>query len=156
MDYRKIEIDKTNDNDKLELLLIKIATWHNLTPNLWISNYKVSGKDIDETVNRIKGTRNEDLFLAIAEEQNNVQGFIWAYKSEKVQDSVMILSLYTAEEHRGEGIATKLKSLLEEWCKLEGIRTIETTVHYKNSSMITLNQKLGYVPGMLYMTKILS
>ncbi len=67
----------------------------------------------------------------------------------------MILSLYTEEDRRGQGVATNLKSLLEEWCKLEGIRTIETTVHYKNSSMITLNQKLGYVPGMLYMTKTL-
>ncbi len=156
MDYRKIEIDKTNDNDKLDLLLIKIARWHNLTPNLWISNYKASDKDIDETVNIIKSTRNEDLFLAVAEDdQNNVRGFIWAYKSERVQDSVMILSLYTEEDHRGQGVATNLKSLLEEWCKLEGIRTIETTVHYKNSSMIALNQKLGYVPGMLYMTKTL-
>jgi len=156
MDYRKIEISGINDNDKLDLLLIKIARWHNLTPGLWLSDYKASDKDIDETVSRIKNTLNKDLFLAVAEdEQKNVQGFIWAYKSEKAQDKVMILSLYTAEGHRGQGIATSLKSLLEKWCRFEGIRTIETTVHYKNRGMITLNQELGYVPGMLYMTKTL-
>lgn len=156
MNYRKIEINETDDDDKLDLLLIKIARWHNLTPKLWINNYKVSDKDIDNTVNRIINTRNKDLFLAIAEDdQNNMQGFIWAYKLEKVQDSVMILSLYTAEDYRGQGIATNLKNLLEEWCRLEGIKTIETTVHFKNKSMITLNQKLGYAPGMLYMAKTL-
>ncbi len=156
MDYRKIEISGINDNDKLDLLLIKIARWHNLTPELWLSDYKASDKDIDETVSRIKNTQNKDLFLAVAEDdQKNAQGFIWAYKSEKAQNKVMILSLYTAEGYRGQGIATSLKRLLEEWCRLEGIRTIETTVHYKNRSMITLNQELGYVPGMLYMTKTL-
>jgi len=156
MNYRKIEINETNDDDILDLLLIKIATWHNITPKLWINNYKASDKDIDNTVNRIKNTRNKDLFLAIAEDdQYNMQGFIWAYKLETVQDSVMILSLYTAEDYRGQGIATNLKNLLEEWCRLEGIKTVETTVHYKNKGMITLNQKLGYSLGMLYMTKTL-
>ncbi|WP_313340149.1 GNAT family N-acetyltransferase [Sedimentibacter sp.] len=156
MNYRKIEINGINDDNKLDLLLTKIAKWHNLTPKLWINNYKASNTDIDETVRRIKNTRNKDLFLAIAEDdENNIQGFIWAYKQEKVQDSVMILSLYTEEDYRGQGIATNLKNLLEEWCRFEGIKTIETTVHYNNNSMIALNQKLGYAPGMLYMTKTL-
>lgn len=156
MHYRKIEVNGINGDDKLELLLIKIAKWHNLTPKLWINNYKASNTDIDETVRRIKNTRNEDLFLAVAEDdQNNIHGFIWAYKQEKAQNSVMILSLYTAEGCRGQGIAINLKNLLEEWCRFEGIKTVETTVHYSNSNMIALNKKLGYVPGMVYMKKTL-
>lgn len=156
MNYKKIEIYGINDDNKLDSLLMEIAKQHNLTPKLWTNNYKASDKDIDEAVKRIKNTGSNNLFLAIAEDdKNNMQGFIWAHKQEKVPDSVMILSLYTSENYREQGIATNLKSLLEEWCRLEGIKTIETTVHYNNSSMIALNQKLGYTPGMLHMTKTL-
>lgn len=154
MNYRKIEFDNDNIDKKSELLLIQIAKWHNLTPKLWIPDYKISTTEIEETILKIQDTRNEDLLLVIAEdEQGHTQGFIWACKQEKPQDSVMILSLYVTEDYRGQGVATNLKVLLEEWCRLEGIKTIETTVHYKNNSMMALNQKLGYIPGMVYMTK---
>jgi len=115
MNYRKIEIDNgINDDNELDSLLTQIAKWYNLTPKLWINNYKASNADIDETVRRIKNTRNKDLFLAIAEDdKNNIHGFIWAYKQEKIQDSVMILSLYTSEDCRGQGIATNLKNFVK-------------------------------------------
>lgn len=156
MKYRKIEIDEININKKLELNLIQIAKWHNLAPKLWIPNHKVSGADIDETVEKIKNTKAEDLFIGIAEDdQDNIQGFIWALKQEESQDSVMILSLYVSKSYRHHGVGTNLKLLLEEWCRLEGVKTIQTTVNYKNNSMLMLNQKLGYTPGMVYMTKTL-
>lgn len=156
MNYRKAEFYGSNIDKNEELLLKQIAKWHNLTPRLWIPNYKISTVDIEETIQKIKNTKKEDLFIAIAEdEQRFIQGFIWACKQEKPENSVMILSLYVTEENRVQGIATNLKLLLEEWCRIEGIRTIETTVHYKNNSMIALNKKLGYNPGMIYMTKIL-
>lgn len=155
MNYRKIDFDNVNGKE-LELLLLQIAKWHNLIPKLWIPDYKVSELNIKETVQRIKNTKKEDLFLAIAEDkQGCIQGFIWACKQEKPQDSVMILSLYVTEDYRGQGVATNLKMLLEEWCRQEGIKAIETTVHYSNNPMIELNKKLGYTPGMVYMTKTL-
>jgi len=151
LNYRRIEI---NDSEQSEYLLNKIAVWHNLTPKLWISDYKARAEDIEETIQRIRNTKKDDLFLAIAEDaQGQVQGFIWANKQEKPKDSIMIMSLYVTEENRGQGIATKLKILLEEWCRHKGIKTIETTTHYTNHNMIALNKKLGYVPGMVHMTK---
>jgi len=93
--------------------------------------------------------------MVTEDDKGKVQGFIWAYKQEKPQDSVMILSLYVTEDYRGQGVATELKVLLEEWCRFEGIKTIQTTTHYTNDNMIALNQKLGYVPGMVHMTKTL-
>lgn len=156
MNYRRIEINNSNVDRELNLLLKQIAKWHNLTPKIWRPDYKVSIADIEETVQKILNTKNEDLFLTIAEdEEGNMQGFIWAYKQDEPQDTVMILSLYVEESHRGYGIATKLKVLLEEWCKHRGIKTIQTTVHYKNIDMLSLNKKLGYVPGMINMTKTL-
>ncbi len=156
MNYRKIELHTSNNDEKLEMLLAQIAKWHNLTPKLWISDYKASAEEIEETIQRIKNTKNDDLYLAVAEDdEGHVQGFIWAHKQEKSKDSVMILSLYITENYRGHGEATNLKVMLEEWCRCEGIKTIQTTVHYSNSSMLALNQKLGYVPGMVFMTKTL-
>lgn len=155
INYRKIEINE-NDDDKVDLLLTKIAKWHNITPKLWRDNYKVLENDIEETVNRIKNTQNKDLFLAIAEdEHDDLQGFIWACREEEVPYSILILSLYTTEKYRDHGVATNLKTMLEEWCRLEGIKTIESTVHYTNKRMIDINQKLGYVPEMVHMKKIL-
>ncbi|MFA5523406.1 MAG: GNAT family N-acetyltransferase [Tissierellales bacterium] len=156
MNYRKIELDISNNDEKLEELLSQIAKWHNLTPKLWISEYRTSAEEIEETVQRIKKTKNEDLYLAVAEDdEGHVQGFIWASKQEKPKDSVMILSLYITKEYRGHGTATNLKFMLEEWCRREGIKAIQTTVHYSNSNMLALNQKLGYIPGMVFMTKTL-
>lgn len=152
MNYRKIEFNDTST----ESLLYQIAKWHNLTPKLWRPDYRVSNEDIEKTVQRIRNTKNNDLFIAIAEDDHGkIQGFIWAHKQEELQDSVMILSLYVTEDYRRCGVATKLKGLLEEWCQLEGIKIIQTTVHYNNHSMIALNQKLGYIPGMVKMTKFL-
>ncbi|MCQ1531335.1 GNAT family N-acetyltransferase [Lutispora saccharofermentans] len=156
MNYRRIELNGSNNDKKTDMLLMQIARWHNLTPKLWIPDYKASAADIDETIQRIKNTKREDLFIAVAEDdQGQAQGFIWACKQEKPKESVMILSLYTAEGCRRHGAATNLKALLEEWCRLEGIKTIQTTVHYNNSNMMALNQKLGYIPGMVNMTKTL-
>jgi len=156
MNYRKIELKDSSNDKELDLILTQIAKWHNLTPKLWNPDYRVSDADIEKTVQRIKNTKNEDLFLAIAEDnKGQAQGFIWAYKQEKPKDSIMILSLYTTEEYRRCGVATNLKELLEKWCQIEGIKKIQTTVHYNNPNMMELNQKLGYIPGMVYMTKTL-
>ena len=135
-------------------MLHTIAMWHNLTPKLWRPDYRVSDKDIEETIARIKNTSSEDLYIAVAkDDEGQPQSFIWAVKREKSKDTAMILSLYTTDKYRGQGIATKLKELLEEWCRSEGIKAIQTTVHYDNRKMLELNQKLGYIPDMVYMTK---
>lgn len=154
MNYRKIDFDGRGSDEKLETLLMQIAKWHNMTPKLWIPDYKPSMEDIEETKEKILNTKDEDLFIAIAEDnQGNIQGFIWAYKQEDIKDTVMISSLYVTGNYRKYGVATNLKALLEEWCSLEKIKVIQTTVHYKNTSMLTLNQKLGYIPGMVNMIK---
>ena len=154
MNYKRINFDDGDINHKSKAILIQIAKWHNMTPKLWMSDYRASEADIEETILRILNTKNKDLFIAVAEdEQGNLQGFIWAYKQEEPKDTVMILSLYITENYRKYGVASNLKMLLEEWCRLEGIEAVQTTVHYTNTKMLALNQKLGYIPGMVNMTK---
>ncbi|MGI5998566.1 MAG: GNAT family N-acetyltransferase [Lutispora sp.] len=120
-------------------------------------DYEPTNEDIEQTVERIRNTKDEDLFITVAEdEKGQAQGFIWAYRMEESSDCVMILSLYVAEEYRRQGIATNLKVMLEEWCSSQGVKTIKTTTHYNNKNMIELNKKLGYVPDMVQMSKTLS
>lgn len=136
-----------------EEVLFQIAKWHNLTPKLWLSDYIVSEKDVSETVNRIKDTPHDDLFIEYAEDSSDgVVGFIWANRMDD-KNKVMIMSIYVTEEHRNKGIAKTLKEKLETWCGNEHVTEIHTTVHYKNINMIELNEKLGYEPGMVSMIK---
>lgn len=135
-------------------ILMKIIKWHNMTPKLWIPEFKVTEHDADRTLKRIETTADEDLYIGICKTENNqIIGFVWAFKQEQPKDSVMILSLYVEENYRKQGIAVELKKKLEEWCLKEGVKQIQTTVHYTNKKMISLNERLGYEPGMLYMTK---
>ncbi len=136
-----------------EDVLFQIAKWHNLTPKLWLPDYKVSEKDISETINRINDTPKEDLFIEYALDSNDVVvGFIWAYRMVD-KNKVMIMSIYVNEEYRNKGVAKTLKEKLEVWCRNERVDEIHTTVHYKNTNMIKLNEKLGYEPGMVSMVK---
>lgn len=157
MNYRKIDFFAGEMDKESQSLLMQIAKWHNLTPKLWVPNYKAYETDIEETIKIILDTEKEDLFIGIAEdEQGKIQGFIWVDRQKECKDKVMILSLYVTEDHRKYGVATNLKMLLEEWCRAQGIKSIRTTVHYTNHNMLVLNQKLGYTPGMVNMTKNLT
>ncbi|GAU77526.1 GNAT family N-acetyltransferase [Fusibacter sp. 3D3] len=157
MDYSRLtNLNNIEHKDITGTYLEQIATWHNQTPKIWVPNFQASREDIEKDIQRIQQTNPKDLFLGIAvDTTHTLQGFIWAYKQEKPEDSVMILSLYTSKTHRKKGHATQLKLLLEAWCKDEGIKTIETTVHYTNSKMLELNKKLGYTAGMVSMRKTL-
>ncbi|MDH8679739.1 GNAT family N-acetyltransferase [Fusibacter bizertensis] len=149
MNYSKVSLE---DSD-IEQILLKLSKWHNLTPKIWTENYVASDEDIKETIERIKSTKNSDLFLGIARDEDDITGFIWGQKQENPENSVMIQSLYVEKRYRNIGVASKLKKNFEVWCQSEGINSIVTTVHYKNKNMLELNRKLGYEPGMVYMRK---
>ncbi len=141
-----------NPND----LLRQIAIWHHQTPRLWMPDYEASETSLQKSMKKIINTEPEILYLAIAEDElKKPLSYIWAYKQANVEDGVMILSLYTAPETRKQGVATVLKKMLEDWCRSEGINTIQTTVHYNNKKMLALNEKMGYSPGMVNMSKSL-
>ena len=149
MNYRIIEV-KTESQVTLKL----ISKWHNLTPKLWIPEYKITEEDILSSINDMTNTPSKNLFVAVAEnDYKEIRGFIWGKRQEADNNSVMILSLYVENESRNLGIASGLKHELEKWCKKECIDTIETTVHYTNEKMIELNKKLGYTPKMVRMIK---
>lgn len=144
-------IRKINGEDSA---IHQIAVWHNQTPKQWDATFIATDENIQKTIERIKNTTEDVLYLAVAEDCGLApQGFIWAYKMADQPGQVMILSLYTAPLFRGQGVATALKNSLEDWCRAQQIHTIQTTVHYENTPMIALNKQMGYIPGMVTMTK---
>lgn len=127
----------------------KLATWHNLTPQLWLEDYYPTDDEIENTIKRMI---TNPCYIGVAEDED-VVGFIWA---EKHEDHVMIVSLYIDEQYRKQNVASHLKKDLETWCLKEGIEKIKTTVHSKNKNMLALNEKLGYESKMIHMEKKLS
>jgi len=139
-----------------ELILNQIVKWHNMTPKLWIEDYKPTEEDLKETIKRIVETEKSDLYLGIAQDDlDELVGFIWAYRKCDDEKSVMIMSLHVEPEYRNQGIASHLKKDLESWCREIGVHSVETTVHFDNKNMLELNQKLGYNAGMVCMKKML-
>lgn len=149
--YKRLMVDESEAT--LETIN-QIATWHNEIPRIWMPNFEATHDDRLKTIQRIINTEAKDLFIAVAEDSySKPVGYVWAYKMDEPTDSVMILSLYVIDELRKQGIATTLKNMLETWCNEKQIKTIQTTVHYKNKRMLELNEKLGYAPGMVNMSK---
>lgn len=142
MEFRKI--------NKEDVHMSKIAYIHNQTPKAWIKGYQVKEEDVQNTLKRLQREEQENVYVAVAEEKGKLLGFIWG---EKTADKFMILSLYTEPAFRKQKIATKLKEMLEEWALENEISVIQTTVHYTNQNMISLNEKMGYRPGMVWMEK---
>jgi GNAT superfamily N-acetyltransferase len=127
-------------------LVRKIAYWHNLTPKLWLEEYKVTDEDVLESYKRMM---DKECYIGIAAD-DEAFGFLWAEASD---GGYMILSLYIKEAYRKQNHATKLKDDFEKWCRQKGIEKIITTVHYKNKKMIALNEKLGYSAKFVNMEK---
>ena len=134
-------------------VLRQIAKWHNLTPKIWMPDYRMTEQDIEDAVSRMVNTDPSDLFLMTASHESQPIGFIWAYKQAPEKKSVMILSLFVLEAHRNSGVARQLKEALETWCAEENVEEIQTTVHFTNEKMLRLNESMGYKPGMVNMTK---
>lgn len=142
-----------NEHDLQELKFI--ADVHEQLPAGWIAKYEVNQEDIDKTFHRLITKQHANrIFCAIIEHEQKIISYIWAEISEKSQAVVDIMSLWTDEDYRRQGVATVLKIELEKWAKLQpNVKMINTMVSKKNSKMIELNEKLGYEINYYRMTK---
>jgi len=55
-----------------------------------------------------------------------------------------VRALWVHPDHRGRGVATKLKELAETWARAMGSAFMDTNVRVANERMIALNTKMGY------------
>lgn len=135
---------KLNENDLKEFNFI--AKIHESLPGAWIDNYTIDDEEVKITLKGlVEKHKTNDILCYIAEKDSKIISFIWAEINKSNLETVDIISLWTDEEYRGQGIASSLKIELEKWAKLEtSAKSISTTVSAKNKSMINLNRKLGY------------
>jgi ribosomal protein S18 acetylase RimI-like enzyme len=55
-----------------------------------------------------------------------------------------VRALWVHPDHRGRGVATRLKELAETWARAKGATFMDTNVRVTNERMIALNTKMGY------------
>lgn len=81
----------------------------------------------------------------IAEEDGKIVGYLGIGRShlEKLTH-VAKLTVGVLEDHKRQGIATKLIKFAEKWAKEKGVKRLELTVVTKNKPAVTLFQKTGF------------
>lgn len=85
-------------------------------------------------------------FLLIAEESNNVVGYIWAEKGRMnriLHTAYIVVGIREAYQH--QGIGTKFFRELDEWAQENGIVRLELTVECANTAARHLYEKNGFV-----------
>jgi N-acetylglutamate synthase len=94
--------------------------------------------------------KGEQTFLAI-EQGGDIQCCGMARRD---GDHVGIFSMYTAENQRGMGLATRLVGRLVEWGKMRGAHTAFLQVDVANESAIRVYGKFGFKPRYRYWHRI--
>lgn len=123
-----------------------IAKIHESLPAAWIDNYAIDNIEIEKTARRLKDRHTtNDIFCSVVEDNDEIIAFIWAEINEEDNKILDIISLWTSQNYRRKGIATRLKLKLESWAKAQtDAKKISTTVSSNNKNMVQMNQKLGY------------
>lgn len=52
--------------------------------------------------------------------------------------------LYVHPDHRGQGVARRLKLEGEDWLRTQGARQVVTEIDAKNERMLAINRKAGF------------
>lgn len=123
-----------------------IAEVHESLPAAWIDEYVVVPGAVEQSSERLaEKHKTGEIACLVAENSGEIVAFVWGEVHEQDKEILNIISLWTKPQHRGQGIATELKLMLEDWGKAEtSAKKIVTTVSASNRGMVHLNQKLGY------------
>lgn len=123
-----------------------IAEVHESLPAAWVNSYVVEAEEVEKSLARlVEKHKRAEIVCFVAEKDGEIVAFVWGEVSEQDNKALDIISLWTKPEHRGKGLATQLKLMLEAWAKTERkAEKIVTTVSAANGGMVQLNLKLGY------------
>lgn len=123
-----------------------MAEVHESLPAAWIDHYVVEPRAVELSfAYLVEKHKVGEIACFVAESNGEIIAFVWAEVHEQEKEVLNIISLWTKPQYRGQGIATKLKLLVEDWAQAEtSAKKIVTTVSARNRNMVQLNQKLGY------------
>jgi len=117
----------------------------------------------DENLTRfrefLEGLSKEDENQVLAYEINGrVVGFLMFLKQARSmlrlkRSRAMITDLYVEEEHRGQGIASKLLERCLQYLKSLGVEEVRVNVLVDNAPAISLYRKTGFIDHMILMSR---
>ena len=101
--------------------------------------------DIERTREMIKSIQNANDFLFVAEEANELIGFILASRgnANRIKHRAYVVMGIRREFH-GRGIGSKLLNELDRWALSQGIHRLELTVMVHNVAAKSLYEKCGF------------
>ncbi len=83
--------------------------------------------------------------IFIAEEQNEIIGFIVGAASKGIRYKEGLLDIYIKEEYRGKGIGTLLMDTMFEWFRKEDCRSVMINAYADNKLALDFYKKYGMV-----------
>ena len=149
MEYKIV--DNIEEAKKCDDLLTELV----MSERKYDSNVKETYK-VNNYFTRMYNSDNNALICAVID--NNIVGFIYGFlkyeKGDFVKESVgFIDALYVKDEHRKQGIATKLIEEFYKWCDLKEIKYLEIGSFIQNEVAYEFYKKLGFEVATHYMRK---
>lgn len=137
--FRPVQIDNESE-------MRKIAEIDMTIPALFDSAFQVNEKTILERLEQLKKCKDDDFFLLAIDPNEEIVGYHFLNKTQHPNGLAIafVQTLWVKPEFRKKGIATELKKRAEEWAREMKLDHISTFVSNKNTSMLALNESLGY------------
>lgn len=142
-------LDLNNDED-----VLAVAKVHCAAPGEWNSDHSYSEECVARALDDLRNSVHGCHVVLVRSQENELVGMHWV-KLEARSDRTFgnVVSLWVHRDHRRQGVATRLKELVEIWLRSNGASEIRTHVYMENSKMLALNQKLGYKAVLVGMAK---
>ena len=98
----------------------------------------------EEIITQLKQDASKHHCLAAFDDGSMVGGIRLNMMTIDQRPACHVRALWVHPDHRGHGVATRLKELAEAWARAMGAAFMDTNVRVSNERMIALNTKMGY------------
>ncbi len=101
----------------------------------------------DYVVKEYYQNKIDDSVIFVATKENEIVAYLFGYIVDSpvyINKKAILDALYVEETHRQKGIAKKMITIFEEWCKKKNIDIIELTVCSQNNNSYNLYKRNGF------------
>ena len=101
----------------------------------------------DYVVKEYYQNKIDDSVIFVATKENEIVAYLFGYIVDSpvyINKKAILDALYVEETHRQKGIAKKMITIFEEWCKKKNIDIIEVTVCSQNNNSYNLYKRNGF------------
>ena len=131
-----------------EIFFIFIDVVNNLLNKLIKDEKKYDNNiNYDYVVKEYYQNKIDDSVIFVATKENEIVAYLFGYIVDSpvyINKKAILDALYVEETHRQKGIAKKMITIFEEWCKKKNIDIIELTVCSQNNNSYNLYKRNGF------------